>query len=50
MRPIGALMKKIARHPSVSVSTPPTSGPADNAALAPTAHRPIARLRSRASG
>ncbi len=47
--PMGALMKKIARHPRVAVSTPPTSGPADRAALAPTAQRPIARLRSRGS-
>ena len=48
--PIGALMKKIARQPSAAVRMPPTSGPADSAALAPRAHRPIARLRSRASG
>ena len=45
--PIGALMKKIARQPSDAVSTPPTSGPADSATLAPAAHRPTARARAR---
>ena len=48
--PIGALMKKIARQPSVEVSSPPTSGPAESATLAPAAHRPTARARSRGSG
>lgn len=47
---MGALMKKIALHPSAPVSTPPTSGPADSAALAPTAQRPTARARSLGSG
>ena len=49
-RPIGALMKKIDRQPSVAVSSPPRSGPPASAALAPAAHRPTARARSAGSG
>ena len=45
----GTLMKKIARQPSVLISTPPTSGPPDSATLAPARYRPTARARAAGS-
>jgi hypothetical protein len=42
-------MKKIARHPSVAISAPPTTGPPDSPIDAPAAHMPTARARSRGS-
>jgi hypothetical protein len=48
--PSGTLIAKIAGHPSVWVSTPPSRAP-DEAPSPPTApHRPSPRLRSRPSG
>ncbi len=47
---MGALMKKIDRQPSDAISSPPISGPADSATLAPAAHNPTARARAWRSG
>jgi hypothetical protein len=44
--PTGTLRKKIARQPTLSVSSPPTTGPAAIATPPPAAHTAIARARS----
>ena len=43
-------MKKMLRQPKPAMSSPPTTGPADSATLAPAAHSPTARLRPASSG
>ncbi|WIB11636.1 hypothetical protein DEJ36_11870 [Curtobacterium sp. MCPF17_052] len=47
--PIGTLMRKIARHPTVSVSAPPTSGPTPIETPTTAPQTPTARARSFAS-
>jgi hypothetical protein len=47
--PIGTLMKKIPRQPTSAINTPPTTGPAASAVLAPAARKPTARVRCAAS-
>ena len=49
MAPTGTLMKKINRQ-SMRVSTPPSTGPDEEATAPPIAHIPIARPRALASG
>ena len=44
--PTGRLMAKTQRHPTVVVSTPPTSGPAVAATPAIAPHSPKARARA----
>ena len=47
--PTGTLMKKISRHVT-SVSTPPSTGPHDDASAPPIAHTATARARRAGSG
>ncbi|SKZ07403.1 Uncharacterised protein [Mycobacteroides abscessus subsp. abscessus] len=49
IRQIGRLIQNTARHPMVSMSTPPTIGPAAIEIPTTDPHTPIARARSRGS-
>ena len=48
--PSGRLIKKIDRHPTVAISSPPISGPAARVAAPPAVHTLTARARPAASG